>query len=182
MTNAVTKGFGQIGSSVTRAESFRLLADRHLEASYRLAYAILHDAADAQDATHDAFVTAWQKWATLRDPTTFERWFRRILVNTCRNRLRRRARWQVTDISADLWPSSSDVEGQSDERELIRSAILRLEPDDRILIALRYDRDLTVEGIAEVLGVPAGTVKSRLHYALRRLHDALEPELQVIAP
>ena len=76
----------------SRADAFRRLAQLHLDSSYRLARAILGNAAEAEDATHDAFVTAWQQWSTLRDPLLFEHWFDRILVNTCRNRLRRTAR------------------------------------------------------------------------------------------
>lgn len=182
MTKTVARRIGRVDSNVVRAESFRTFADRQLEASYRLARAILHDDTEAQDATHDAFVTAWQKWATLRDPAAFERWFQRILVNTCRNRLRRTTRWRITDISAELLVPTADAESRSDDREMIRGAMLELGTDDRILLALRYDRDLTVEGIADILSVPAGTVKSRLHHALRRLQEALELEKQVIAP
>jgi RNA polymerase sigma-70 factor (ECF subfamily) len=71
-----------------RARAFLRLVDDHLDAAYRLARAILHDATDAQDATHDAFEQAWRKWSTLRDPARFEPWFDRILVNTCRDRRR----------------------------------------------------------------------------------------------
>jgi DNA-directed RNA polymerase specialized sigma24 family protein len=65
------------------AQAFLRLADLHLDAAYRLARAILHDATDAQDATHDAFERAWRKWSTLRDPSRFEPWFDRILVTRC---------------------------------------------------------------------------------------------------
>ena len=84
-----------------RAQAFLRLADEHLDAAYRLARAILHDATDAQDATHDAFEHAWRKWSTLRDTSRFEPWFDRILVNTCRNRLRSNRRL-TTDISAEV--------------------------------------------------------------------------------
>ena len=83
------------GVPITRDAAFRKLADRHLEASYRLACAILGNPAEAQDATHDAFVQAWRHWSTLRDPARFEHWFDKILVNTCRNRLRRASRWRT---------------------------------------------------------------------------------------
>src|SRR4051794_33493017 len=85
-----------------RAAAFLRLADEHLDSAYRLARAILRDPAEAQDATHDAFVQAWQKWATLHDPAAFEHWFDRILVNTCRNRLQSGNRRRTTDISAEI--------------------------------------------------------------------------------
>ncbi len=92
---AVSELDGDVDGQASRADAFRALADRHLDASYRLAYLILGERADAEDATHDAFVTAWAKWSTLRDPLLFEHWFDRILVNTCRNRLRHVARWRT---------------------------------------------------------------------------------------
>ena len=155
-----------------RAEAFLRLADEHLDAAYRLARAILRDPTDAQDATHDAFEQAWRKWSTLRDPSRFEPWFDRILVNTCRDRLRA-GRRQPTDISAEVAISSGDPYGQAHDRELLADAIAGLSPDHRVVVALRYYRDLPLEEIASRLGIPAGTVQSRLHYALKRLHASI---------
>ena len=153
--------------------AFQRLADEHLDAAYRLATAILHDTSDAQDATHDAFVQAWRRWSTLRDESRFEPWFDRILVNTCRDRLRRGKRWQPTDISAALG-ASPDTSAQSDDREILRTAIASLPADQQIVVALRFYRDLSADQIAERLGVPVGTVHSRLHYALKRLQGLVE--------
>ena len=156
-----------------RGRAFLRLADEHLDAAYRLARAILHDSTDAQDATHDAFERAWRSWSTLRDPSRFEPWFDRILVNTCRDRLRS-ARRQATDISEEVAITSGDQFGQAHDRDLLANAIANLSPDHRVVVALRYYRDLTVDDIARRLGVPSGTVQSRLHYALKRLHDAID--------
>ncbi len=156
-----------------RARAFLRLADEHLDAAYRLARAILRDSADAQDATHDAFEHAWLKWSTLRDPARFEPWFDRILVNTCRDRLRS-ARRQPVDISAEVVISPSDQFGQANDRDLLANAMAGLSPNHRVVVALRYYRDLPVEEIADRLGIPAGTVQSRLHYALKRLHAAID--------
>ena len=156
-----------------RDAAFVRLADEHLDKAYRLARAILRDPAEAQDATHDAFVQAWRKWGTLRDPSRFELWFDRILVNTCRNRIRS-TRWQATDISAEVALATGDHAGRVEDRDVIGAAIATLSPDHQIVIALRYYRDLTVDDIARRLDVPAGTIKSRLHSALKRLHDAID--------
>ncbi len=156
-----------------RAEAFLRLADDHLDAAYRLARAILRDATEAQDATHDAFEQAWRKWSTLRDTARFEPWFDRILVNTCRDRLRS-ARRQPTDISAEVAITSGDPYGQAHDRDLLADAIAGLSPDHRVVVALRFYRDLPIEEIASRLGIPAGTVQSRLHYALKRLHAAID--------
>jgi RNA polymerase sigma-70 factor (ECF subfamily) len=156
-----------------RAEAFLHLADQHLDAAYRLARAILRDATDAQDATHDAFEQAWRKWSTLRDPSRFEPWFDRILVNTCRDRLRS-GRRAATDISVEVAITAGDPFAQAQDRDLLAGAIAALPPEHRIVVALRYYRDLPVEEIASRLGIPPGTVHSRLHYALKRLHAAID--------
>ena len=156
-----------------RAQAFLRLADHHLDAAYRLARAILRDPTEAQDATHDAFEQAWRKWPTLRDPARFEPWFDRILVNTCRDRLRSTRR-QTTDISAEVVISTGDPFAQAHDRDLLADAIAGLSPDHRVVVALRFYRDLPVDEIASRLGIPAGTVQSRLHYALKRLQSAID--------
>lgn len=162
------EGLTGLSEADARALAFRQLADQHLDASYRLAYVILRDPHEAQDATHDAFVTAWRKWSTLRDLSAFERWFDRILVNTCRHRLRDQSRHRTSDLSPEL-AVTPDTQARVEARDLVAKAMSALSPNDRIVLALRYARDLTVEQIAERLGIRAGTVKSRLHHAQRRM-------------
>jgi RNA polymerase sigma-70 factor (ECF subfamily) len=153
-----------------RAATFDALVERHLDASYRLAALILRDPSEAEDATHDAFVRAWQSWSSLSDPAKFEAWFGRILTNVCRDRLRRRQRRPVVDISRAMWlRGAADVSSGVADRETIERAFVRLSPDHRIAVVLRYYLDLSVDQIADRCGVPAGTVKSRLHHALREL-------------
>jgi RNA polymerase sigma-70 factor (ECF subfamily) len=161
------------GEGSARAAAFTRLADEHLDRAYRLARAILRDEPEAQDAVHDAFVQAWRKWDTLRDQTRFEPWFDRILVNTCRDRLRAPNR-RTTDISAELALATGDHSGPSDDHAVLGAAIATLSPDHQVVVALRFYRDLAIEDIAARLGVPAGTVQSRLHYALKRLHATLD--------
>jgi RNA polymerase sigma-70 factor (ECF subfamily) len=164
----------EVELSASRDLAFRQLADRHLDASYRLARAILGDATEAQDATHDAFVQAWRHWATLRDRTRFEHWFDRILVNTCRNRLKQQSRWRTQELTDDIASSRGDPIGHALDRDILGHAIRTLSPDHRIVVALRFYRDLTVDEIARQLGVRPGTVHSRLHYAMKRLHATLD--------
>lgn len=167
-------GSARAGTHLDRAGAFRALADQHLDAAYRLAHAILRDPTEAQDATHDAFVTAWRSWDSLRDTTKFEPWFDRIVVNTCRNRLRRERRRTAVDISDEVALVAGDEFSQSLDREAIGEAIARLSADHQVVVALRFYRDLTVPQIAERLGIPVGTAQSRLHYALRRLQIEFE--------
>ncbi len=158
-----------------RGEAFRRLSDVHLDRSYRIALAILGDVHDAQDAVHDAFVRAWRSSASLRDESRFDAWFGRILVNTCRNRLRSRSRVHVTNLGPELDPpSDGDAFAVMNDRDQLRRAFETLDPDHRIVVALRFQADLQIDDIAVRLGVPAGTVKSRLHHAMRRLREVLE--------
>ena len=159
-----------------REAEFDRLADEHLLAAYRLAFAILREPSEAQDATHDAFVLAWSKWSTLRDVSRFDPWFDRILINTCRNRLKRAARRRAIDISSEVVDPHGDPARNIADRDLVGTAIADLSPDHAIVVALRYYRDLTIDQIATRLGIPAGTVQSRLHYALKKLHDAIDPD------
>ena len=162
------------GDSSPRATVFVEHAERHLDASYRLARAILHDPAEAEDATHDAVVSAWRQFSTLRNVTHFEAWFHRILVNTCRNRLARAARRRTQDQAPLDWAAEGDEFGRADDRDLIGAALRQLTPDHRIVVALRFYRDLRVDDIAKQLGVRPGTIHSRLHYALKQLASLID--------
>ena len=157
-----------------KAVSFRRLATRQLSDSYRLASAILGDPSEARDAVHDAFVTAWRKWDTLRDHQRFEAWFGRIVVNTCRDRLRRGSKLTTDDGTLAESLPAADLIAPIPERLRIEAGLARLKADDQVVLALRYYRDLKVDDIAALLGVPSGTVMSRLHNAQRRLRTVLD--------
>ena len=163
-----------VGERSPRSAAFQRLADENIGAAYRLANAILRSPNDAEDAVHDAFVTAWEHWSSLRDESRFEAWFGRIVVNTCRNRLRRTSRWGLTDISTHVGLATPDASGAVHDREQVVEALNRLKPDDRIVLALRYYRDLRVEDIADLLGIPPGTATSRLRTAHARLRAILD--------
>jgi RNA polymerase sigma-70 factor (ECF subfamily) len=166
---------GRLGA-VTRDSgvSFEAIALSQLDTSYRLAALILRDPDEAEDATHDAFVQAFQHRRSLRDLNRFEAWFGRIVVNVCRDRLRYRRRRAVVDLSPEIRDDRADVAEPVTERVALESAFLRLSPDHRIAIVLRYYLDLTVDQIADRVGVPSGTVKSRLHHAVSELRTELE--------
>lgn len=160
-----------------RATAFRRLADSRLYESYRLANAILGDPEDSQDAVHDAVIAAWRAWPSLRDQSKFDAWFSRIVVNTCRNRLSSASRRRTADLAKSPDVAARDDSPQVHDREQIERGLAQLKPDDRVLLALRYFRDLTLEGISELTDIPVGTVKSRLsraHVRLRAVLDAAE--------
>ena len=139
---------------------------------YRLARAILLDDEEAADVVQDACLSAWRRRGDLRDPDRFEAWFDRIVVNLCRDRLRRRRR--VREIPAYELPGPSVGPSVGGTDPDIDAALDALDADHRIVVLLRYWQDRTVDDIARRLDIPAGTVKSRLHYALRAIRTRLE--------
>jgi RNA polymerase sigma-70 factor (ECF subfamily) len=162
-----------------RTAAFRQLAHQRLDASYRLATAILGDASQSQDAVHDAVLLAWERWPSLRDPAKFDAWFDRIVVNVCRERLRRTARRPTTDISTQVALATPDPASVVHRRILLAQAFDRLKPDDIVVLALRHFLDLQLEDVASLLDVPLQTVNSRLRSARARLRtylDELSPD------
>jgi RNA polymerase sigma-70 factor, ECF subfamily len=162
--------------SEERAAAFGRLVSGGLARWYRIAASLLGDATEAEDAVHDAAVTAWQRFGSLRAEGSFEAWFDRILVNNCRDRLRRRRFGSVVDVGAVLEgrPMPGDVAADAADRDALRRAMRVLDADHLVVVVLRYETDLTVPAIAARLGLAEGTVKSRLHHALRHLRAELE--------
>lgn len=162
------------------ADAFAALVESRLDESYRLARLILRNRSDAEDAVHDAFLAAWRRRRSLRDAARVDAWMGRIVVNACRDRLRHARRHPSEPLPTEPEVHAGDSFGAVEERMVLESAFLRLKPDQRILIVLRFDRDLSIDQVAELLDIPAGTVKSRLHNTLRSLRELLggEPDLE----
>jgi RNA polymerase sigma-70 factor (ECF subfamily) len=163
-----------------RAVAFRRSLDGALDDAYRRAAVILANRIEAEDAVHDAAERAWRSWASLRDARQFEAWFARILLNVCRDRLRRRRRVAVVEVSGEP-PETEDAAStvafrRVDDRARMLDALAGLSADERIAITLRYEADLSVPEIARLTGAPEGTIKARLHRALGRLREQLGEE------
>jgi RNA polymerase sigma-70 factor (ECF subfamily) len=141
--------------------------------AYRLARAILLDDTEAEDAVQEAALVAWRRFGSLRDPASFDAWFDRILVNQCRDQLRRRKRAvQVASPPVGFEPAAGAPPENEWDADLER-ALAALDVEHRTVVVLRYWQDRTVDDIAARLGIPAGTVKSRLHNAMRSLRASL---------
>jgi RNA polymerase sigma-70 factor (ECF subfamily) len=160
----------------SRAEKFGRLVDRRLNDAYRLAGYILGSAPDAEDAVHEAVIRGWQAWGDLRESERFEPWFDRIVVNVCRDRLRRRRVVRFVALDEGLGAHVKDPFEAALARVEVDRLIAVLDAEQRAIVLLRFWRDLPVDEIAARLGMPAGTVKSKLHYALRALRTAAERE------
>jgi RNA polymerase sigma-70 factor, ECF subfamily len=160
--------------STNRERAFAVLADSHLSRAYRLAAVLLGSPLEAEDAVQDAAVAAWRSFHSLRDVDRFDAWFDRILVNGCRDRLRKRGHVRLIPMEATREPSTTDRAGAVLERDALLVALAALPPQQRLVVVLRYFEDLSVEEIAQRTGERSGTVKSRLHYGLAALRAAYD--------
>jgi RNA polymerase sigma-70 factor (ECF subfamily) len=156
----------------TAEETVGALLLSGLDGAYRLATCILRDRAAAEDAVQEAALRAWAMRRGLRDPDRAEAWFARIVVNTCRAELARQARRPALSP----YEATAGADYSSELRDEVGRALTRLTPDEQIVIAMRYGRDLTVPQISQQTGIREGTVKSRLHNAHEHLRAAFEAE------
>ena len=157
-------------------EAVRRLLLSRLDGAYRLATCILRDAAAAEDAVQEAALRAWAMRRGLRDPDRAEAWFARIVVNTCRAELARRSRRPIV-FEVDVAGRQIAARDETPElRDEVGRALATLTPDEQVVVAMRYGRDLTVPQIAAQTGIREGTVKSRLHNAQEHLRAAFDAE------
>ena len=155
-------------------EAFEALAIGASRRLYSLARLILRDAHLAEDAVQETLVAIWRKLPTLREPERFDAWTYRLLVNSCANVGRdiRRADAKVRLITPN--ESMDDPTGQVADREQLEQGFHHLRPDQRAAIVLHFYLGLTAAEVADVMGIPVGTAKSRLHYATEVLRAALD--------
>lgn len=163
------------------ASAFEELVEARVGPMTRTAMAILGREDEARDAVQDALLTAWRELAALRDPAAFDAWLTRILVNRCRRGLRRIGLRRVREIPVDALkaaeePGAADLTAVVGERQALERAFDRLSIDERTLLVLHHLDGRSVTSIADVLGVPVGTAKSRLFAARRALDRALTRE------
>jgi RNA polymerase sigma-70 factor, ECF subfamily len=152
------------------AESFVALTTNGLTRAYRLAGLLLGNGTEAEDAVGDALERAWARFAQLRDAALFEAWFDRIVVNACRDRLRRRrtVRFIPLEPGHDRPAAGDPFRDVIDRDDALRS-MQALSDDERLVVVLHFWADLTLTEVARRTGLPIGTVKSRLHRALERM-------------
>lgn len=156
-------------------DAFGALVAGRLERTLRMARAILGSEPDALDVVQETMLAAWVHLPTLRDPSRFDAWLNQTLANRCRDVLRWRGRVREIAID-DLQLSRPDPAASSIDRAALLAAFDRLSVPDRQLLVLRHLEDLPIGDISTRLGVPPGTVKSRLFAARRALERALETQ------
>ena len=142
-----------------------------------IARLILHDEAAAEDATQEALVAAWRHIHGLRDPDRFEAWVHRLLVNACHREARQRRSRVTHEVHLPAFDAPQpDATGLFMDRDQLDRGFRRLDVDQRAVIVLYYYVGLRPEEAAEVLGLPAGTVRSRLHRAMQAMRAALDAD------
>jgi len=177
----------------TQAESFDLLFSVYHGEIYGLAYALLGNRQDAEDVTQDVFLRAYKALPFYQpERASLRTWLTRLVVNACRTQRRRnflRNLWKrapdsdqqsrdndlaLTLADPSLWGSPENHVLQVELREGINAVLATLRLEHRTAVVLHYYQNLTCQEIAQVLGCPEGTVRSRLHYARRLVKVHLE--------
>lgn len=161
-----------------------VLYDRFGGPAYRLALRILRDSALAEDAVQDAFLAAWRTAASFRpDRAKASTWLLTLVHRRAVDLVRREERRRADPLGDGIDPAgperTDDTAAVREERRRVQSALGRLAPDQRQALELAYYGGLSQSEIAERLGVPLGTVKSRMFSGLAKLRDALGGEVEL---
>ena len=168
-------------------EAFDRLVESLRAQAFRLAVSLVGSREDAMELSQEAFLKTYRARASYRDGEPFLPWFHRILRNCCYSFLRKRGRLRKTSLSsrsgldedegdweiADEGPDPSERVLVDERARLFWQAFRGLSGRDREILALRHFQELSYKEIADALGIPIGTVMSRLFHARRRLRQGL---------
>jgi RNA polymerase sigma-70 factor (ECF subfamily) len=160
-------------------EAFGELAAGEVDRLSAIARLILRDADLADDAAQEALVRCWRQLPKLRDVDKFDGWIYRILVRAAFDEVRRRRRFDVAVESVRDEPAIGDRSAELADREALERGFRRLSLDHRAVVVLHHYVGLALPEVAEALGIPAGTAKSRLHYGMAALRAALEADARL---
>lgn len=165
------------------ARAFGILIEARFWRLNRLALSITANEADARDALQDGCLRAWRELPRLRDRSRFDPWLWQIVLNSCRSLMRVRRRLHVHEIAIEddqgreRRGGSSAAPGDAlSESDVIQRAFQRLDPDKRTILILHHVEERSISDIADLLRIPEGTAKWRLHSARQALERALEVE------
>lgn len=162
-----------------RPDAFAELVRRHYDVVYRVAFRMLGNTVDAEDATQEAFERAWKGIVGFRGGCAFSTWMHRIVTNTCLTARRRRGRAVPLDDVGEAADSPDERPDRLAEntarRAALSRAIMELTPEQRAPLMLREFADCSYEQIAAILGLTAPAVRGRLHRARLELTAAMQP-------
>jgi RNA polymerase sigma factor (sigma-70 family) len=161
--------------------AYEEIVQRYQQLAFRTAYVITGSAAEAEDAAQEGFVKAYRALATFRPGTEPRPWLLRIVANEARNRVRSAGRRHQLDLRVaerfrpgDAAPSPEAAAVAAEDHNWLLGLVNKLSEEDRLVISSRYLLELSGEETAAALGIPEGTVKSRLSRALSRLRQRVE--------
>jgi RNA polymerase sigma-70 factor (ECF subfamily) len=152
-------------------EAFQQLVAPYVDPAYRLAFTMLRQRQDAEDAIQESVLKAWTRLGQLRDGTSVKAWFFQIVVNECR--MSRRGKWRSVIKLPQLPTQAARSEEKMIESTDLRRALTQLTDSERLVLFLSYDLDLDLEQVGSILGLSAAGARSRLYRAVRRLRPAL---------
>ena len=160
------------------ADAFEQLVVSYRDQVFRLALRMCGSEADADEVAQEAFLSAWKALPNFRGESQFSTWLYQLTTHAAIDLMRREKRQiaaaDITEVSAaDPAPSPQQQAEQSEQREIVRDAILQLAPEQREVVVLRFMEELSYEEIGAVLKLPPGTVKSRLNRAKAQLKEIL---------
>ena len=163
-------------------EAFASLAVAIGNRLHAVSHRILRDVDLAEDATQQALLSIWRDLPQLRDPARFDAWSYRLLVRACYSEGRRTRQWAPNlRILPVEEPAGPDAMTSVVDRDQLERGFRRLSIDHRAVVVLHHYLDLPLETVADALGVPIGTVRSRLHHAMRGLRAALDADARPAA-
>lgn len=154
-------------------EAFTAIASASYARFHRVAYAVLRDRELAQDAVQTAMLAAWRELPGLRDPARFEAWAYRLLVNACYAESNRRRRYLPNVLQERDEPVAADALAVLADRDQLERAFRHLPMEQRAVVVLHYLADQPLPRVAEILGIPEGTARSRDHRAMQTLRGVL---------
>ena len=159
-------------------DAFAALTASTTDRLFTTARLILRDDGLAEDAVQDALLRAWLDLRALRDPDRFRAWLHRSLVHACYRAAGRRRQREVVEIAAAgrTAPPGIDVQEDAVVRDQLERGFRRLSTEQRSVLVLHHYCGFSLTETAEVLGVPLGTVQSRVHRALRTMQAALDAD------
>jgi RNA polymerase sigma-70 factor (ECF subfamily) len=163
-----------LAAQAGRVEAFELLAQRWHPRLLRHASRLTGDAEGAREAVQEAWLSIVRGLGRLHDPACFGAWALRITGRRCADWIVRRQRTRRRHAALVDEPIRPEDVSRRDDVNVLRDALRSLDPERRALVAMFYVEGQSVAEIATVLGIPAGTVKSRLYHARERLRAALE--------
>lgn len=142
-----------------------------------VAFRILRDLDRAEDAVQSAYIAAWRDLPSLRDPVRFEAWLHRLLVRACHDEARAGRRYAAVVRTLPMPDDGYRDDALTvNDRDQLERGLGRLSPDHRAVLVFHHYLGLSLPEVAERVGIPVGTAKSRLHYATDLLRAALEAD------